>query len=213
MHKSLSVLLALLCASPVLAADDVWSTERGSIPSWAVGAGATVGFASIGGVGAAGLGALTTSRATVSLERRLGGATWLRAGASGFASDSQVEGSTEHSRQLSAGLTLGVGQVLAQTERVALTGFVDVDGNYSRARQSAVLLPTSRMRLYGGELNAGADVDYLLAQGLELRFGTPIIGAGYTLGRVEGSDGLQHDFRQWTANLRLRPELALRVSF
>lgn len=214
----------LLALAPLAARADPDAAPSPAAPQWSLGAG-VISF------GGSALGAISLNPsfqlppnvpgAQASLERRLGDDTWLVVGLTGLFDRERLDlpaGASGQSRLDLAGVGLNAG-----VRRVLTPGgsLVDVSlvflGNagllHARQDFAGITNGTQRQTAWRVGVSAGIAVDRELVSNLSLRVSTSLLGAGYTWGRTELSDGGSADGSVLSAGFQLAPSLELRLAF
>ncbi len=214
------VVTVFRASAPVAPAANAVIPAAAPAPSWSIRAG--VGFNSgFSGLVIAGpLFAPWWPAATASLERAVGGRTWLTFGASGSfdreetkASDSIL--STPPRRDIGQlVLTAGVRRPVSRPGApVEVSALLLAEGGGLRFRVGTSSSAELEQRGWLAGASAGIAVERALAAGLALRISTGIVGVRYWRSKVTSADGPSYTTSDLSAQLHLTPSLELRLAF
>jgi hypothetical protein len=198
-------------------------------PNWSIGAG--VGFGSgvvyvgsfyLGGATGVPLIPRTTYWPTLvtSLERRIGGRTWLVLGAAGWFSDERAAWENtdltvppevqRYGVQLSTGLRR-VMTPKASIVDVSILALVEGGVGHQSLERASGGSDKEDAWLAGGSL--GFAVERTLVDRLSVRLATPIVAVRYWSSEVTAPANVRVTSSAWTADLYLAPRLELRLAF
>lgn len=155
-----------------------------------------------------------------SLERRLGGSTWLVVGATGWFSDERA--AWENVTLTTPGELLRYGlQLSSGVRRVVTPAGAPVEVSVLALAEAGVASQSLERAdggkedelawLVGGSL--GFAIERALLDRLSVRLATPLLGLRYRHGEITAPAGVTVTSSAWTADLYLAPRLELRLAF